>query len=130
MLKFLTETAMGRAIAICLLVSVLAQAQGYPRGRRPATSPAPLGGSYKGVLVTFHGKMKQLDKKQITIETEEKQLVTLRITSKTKFLNDGKTIKPSMIDTEAPVTIDATEDTDLSVMAINISVDPQNVKAK
>jgi hypothetical protein len=113
-------------IALTVMLATLAvQAQStYPRMRRGTASPATLG-AYKGVVVTFHGKLKVLDKKKIVIETdekEEKELVSIRLTGKTKFFDKGKPVKPASIDMETEVTVDASEDTDLSVVAINVTV--------
>ena len=82
-------------------------------------------GAYKGVLVTFHGKLKVLDKKKIVIETEDNQNLSLRVSSKTKFVDNGKTVKPSSIDLDTLVTVEASEDTDLSLLVANVSVDSQ-----
>lgn len=96
----------------------------YPRARRglaptavPATAP-------KGVLMVFHGKLKVIDKKKIVIETDEsQQLLTIRLTGKTKFLNAGKEVKPATIDLETPLTVDASQDKDASFLAANVTVD-------
>ena len=112
------------AVLLMLLLApaVLLGQSGYPRMRRPSGSPATLEG-IKGVVVTLHGKLKVLDKKKIVIETEEKELVNIRLSGKTKFFNNGKAIKPASIDLETPVTVDASEDADMSVLAVNVTVD-------
>jgi hypothetical protein len=79
--------------------------------------------AYKDVAGSFHGKLKDLSDKEIMIETDENQIVSIRRSRKTKFMKDGKMIKASGIDIEAPVTIDASEDTDLKLTAVNVIVD-------
>jgi hypothetical protein len=117
--------------ALLFLLPLLLQSQGggYGRVRRSAnpSSPATLG-AYQGVIVTFHGKLKDRDKKKIEVETEENQLVTIRLSGKTKFLKDGKAIKASAIDLETAVSVDATEDRDLSILAIAVNVDSPREK--
>ena len=74
--------------------------------------------------MVFHGKLKVIDKKKIVIETDEnQQLLTIRLTGKTKFLNAGKEVKPATIDLQTPLTVDASQDTDASLLAVNVSVD-------
>lgn len=111
-----------------LLLPLLLQAQ-YGRIRRNANpgSPGTLG-AYQGVTVTFHGKLKDRDKQKIDVETDEGQVVTIRISSKTKFQKDGKAIKASDIDLETVVTVDASEDKDLSILASAVTVDPPQKK--
>ena len=118
------------SLALLFLVPLLLQSQGgYGRVRRSAPSPGTLG-AYQGVTVTFHGKLKDRDKKKIELETDENQLVTIWLSGKTKFLKDGKAIKASAIDLETPVTVDASEDKDLSILAIAVTVDsPQEKRA-
>jgi len=115
------------SVIVTLLVMSLALAgqTPYPRARRglapttPVTATAP-----KGVLMVFHGKLKVIDKKKIVIETDEnQQLLTIRLTGKTKFLNAGKEVKPATIDLQTPLTVDASQDTDASLLAVNVSVD-------
>jgi hypothetical protein len=107
---------------LLLLLSAPSTLLGQYRTRRPSGSPATLDG-FKGVVVNFHGKLKILDKKKIVIETEANELLNIRLSSKTKFFNNGKAVKPASIDLETPVTVDAIEDTGLMVMAVEVTVD-------
>ena len=95
----------------------------YPSPRRigPGTPKPP---NYKGVAGSFHGKLKDLTSKEITIETEEDQLVSIHRTRKTKFMKGTETIKPTDIDLESPITVDAIEEVDLSLTAVTVTVDP------
>jgi hypothetical protein len=104
----------------------------YPRTRRGTLgTAAPPGASVpKGVIIVFKGKLKVLDKKKIVIETEDSELLTIKLTGKTKFLADGKTIKPAEIDLETPITVDANQDTDASLLAVNVTVAAPDKKAE
>jgi hypothetical protein len=68
--------------------------------------------------------VKELTKKEIMIETGDEQTVSLRITGKTRFLKNNQPIKPSDIETETVVTVDASEDVDLKLTAISVMVGP------
>jgi hypothetical protein len=98
-------------------------AQGIYRQRRGIVPGSPNLPAYKGVAGSFHGKLKDLTKKEIMIETDDDQTVSIRRTGKTKFLKGTEKIKATDIDMETPVTVDATEDIDLKLTAIDVIVD-------
>jgi hypothetical protein len=110
------------AILLGVVVPALLLAQYYPRPRRGIIPGTPNPGAYN-VAGSFHGKLKELTGKEITIETEDEQLVSIHRTRKTKFLKGTQTIKPSDIDLETMVTVDATEEVDLSLTAVSVTVD-------
>jgi hypothetical protein len=110
------------AILLGVVVPALLLAQYYPRPRRGIVPGTPNPGAYN-VAGSFHGKLKELTGKEITIETEDEQLVSIHRTRKTKFLKGTQTIKPSDIDLETMVTVDATEEVDLSLTAVSVTVD-------
>jgi hypothetical protein len=116
---------MSRLLRVITILSVVLPAlllgQYYPRPRRgiPGT-PNP--GAYN-VAGSFHGKLKELTSKEITITTEDDQVVSIHRSRKTKFLKGTQTIKPSDIDLETPVTVDASEEVDLTLTAISVTVD-------
>lgn len=107
-------------VAAVLPALLLAQYYPRPRARVPGT-PNP--GAYKDVAGSFHGKLKDLTSKEITLETDDDQTVSIHRSRKTKFLKGTQTIKPSDIDLETMVTVDATEDVDLSLTAVSVTVD-------
>lgn len=111
--------------ALLLLFPVIAPAQGG-YGRRRGVAPTSPGNLevVKNVNVTFNGKLKDIDKKKLMIETEEGHSVSIRLSGKTKFFQDGKPIKRSDIDLETPITVDASEQSDLSMLASKVTVDP------
>jgi len=87
------------------------------------TGDKKVGAFYKAVAGIFQGKLKQLNNKEIAIENESKQMVSIRRSHKTKFLQNNRPIRPSDIDQETPVTIDAREAANVSLLAIKVSVD-------
>ena len=101
---------------------MLLLSQYYPRPGRRLAPGTPNPGAYN-VAGSFHGKLKDLSKKEITIETEDNQLVSIHRSSKTKFFKGTQSIKPSDIDIETPVTVDAMEDVDLTLTALSVTVD-------
>ncbi len=112
-----------RTVAILgVLLPALLPGQYYPRTRRGVVPGTPNPGAYN-VAGSFHGKLKDLTSKEITIETDDDQVVSFHRARKTKFLKGTQTIKPSDIDLETPVTVDASEDVDLSLTAISVTVD-------
>jgi len=109
---------------LVLLMSGVLLAQGrYPRSRGVAnssTNPLP---AYKGLTATFHGTLKELNKKEIVIQNDEDQTVTIRCNGKTKFWKDGKEVKADALEPETLVTVDASEDNDLKPTAVKITAD-------
>lgn len=115
------------AALLSVALPVLLQGQAYPRRRTPNSPGAQ--GYYKGVAGTFHGKLKDVSGKEIVIQNDDDQIVTIRRSGKTKFFKNDKQVKPSDIDPATRVTIEAVEDLDLSILAVTVTVDPPAKKA-
>ena len=93
------------------------------------TGEGKAGAFYKAAAAgIFRGKVKQLNNKEIVIENDAKQMVSIRRSRQTKFFKDDQPIKSSDIDLETPVTIDARETANVSLLAINVSVDSPSTK--
>jgi Fe-S-cluster-containing hydrogenase component 2 len=107
---------------LCVLLCPLGMLAQH--GRRAAGGSTVNAPPLKGVVITFHGALKELSKKTILLQTDDNQLVTLRRTSKTKFLSQDQQIKANDVDLEDKVTIDATEDNDLKLLATVVHLDP------
>jgi hypothetical protein len=123
--------------AACALVTLILASPsflpGQMRGRRGTSSGAtPHPKAFKGVVVTFQGKLKKLTKKEIIIDlVDSHELMTFRRNKTTKFLDNDAEIKPGAIDFESLVTVDASEDVDLKLMAVSVSVGaPKKADAK
>jgi len=110
------------ALLLGAVLPAVLTAQGIYRTRRgaPGTPNLP---AYKDIAGSFHGKLKSLTKKEIMIETEDEQTVSMRVSGKTKYYKGNEPIKATDIDIETPVTVDASEDSDLKFTAINVIVD-------
>jgi hypothetical protein len=125
MLKLVRILAVSGMIAPALVL-----AQYYPRPMRGVAPGTPKPGAYKDVAGSFRGKLKDLSSKEITIETPDSQILTIHRSRKTKFFKGTQSIKASEIDIETPVTVDATEEVDLSLTAISVTVDTPKKSAE
>ncbi len=114
--------AFSMVVVMVLVLPALMLAQGnyYPGQDIGPYTPNP--SAYK-VAGSFHGKLKELTGKEITIETGDSQIVSIHRSRKTKFLKDTKSIKASDIDIGTPVTVDASEEVDLTLTAVSVTVD-------
>ena len=92
------------------------------------TGEGKAGAFYKAAAGIFRGKVKRLNEKEIVIENDAKQLVSIRRSHHTKFFKNNQSIKSSDIDLETPVTIDAREAANVSLLVINVSVDSPSTK--
>jgi hypothetical protein len=120
MLKLVRIAALSGAMLPALL-----PAQYYPRHIYTPGTPKP--GAY-GVAGSFHGKLKDLTGKEITIQTDDDQMLSIHRSHKTKFFKGTESIKPSDIDLETPVTVDVKEEVDLSLTAVAVTVDTPKKK--
>lgn len=70
-----------------------------------------------------HGTLKQVSKSTILIQTDDDRIMTIRRSRKTKFLAEGKEVKPNEVDLETAVSIEMTEDSDAKFTASTVKVD-------
>lgn len=115
-----------KLVSICLVCLFSLVLLGQRRGRPAYTAPQAT--AIKGLVVTFHGVLKKLTKKEMLLESDENQLLTIRCSRKTKFNDQDGEIKPSDIDLESRISVDASEDVDLKLMAINVKVESTRKK--
>ena len=78
---------------------------------------------YEAAVGVFRGRVKRLNKKEIVIENDSKQMVSIRRSHQTRFLKNKRAIRGSDIDLETAVTIDAREAGNVNLLAIQVSVD-------
>jgi hypothetical protein len=113
---------------ICLtlpLVTVMflsGGAEAQYRQRRPG-SGSSIAGAYDMPAATLHGTLKKITGKDIILLVENDQSVTIDRTHKTKFLRDGKEVKPADIALGSVVTVDVTQDPQLKPQAVNLTVE-------
>jgi hypothetical protein len=120
------------AFALVTLLLVLpVGADGQMRTRRGGVAAPAHPEAFKGIVVTFNGVLKKLTKKEIVIESADShELVTFRCNKTTKFLDGDSAIKPGAIDMETMVSVDASEDVDLKLMAISLNIAPPKKSAE
>ena len=109
-------------VALVILLLVPLMMIGQRRGGRgsvrqpPSTQP-----QFKDVVVTFEGVLKNVTKKEITLDLDEShELMIFRRTKETKFTESGAEVKATAIDLETHVTIDAKQDTDSKLKAVDV----------
>lgn len=76
----------------------------------------------QNLLVSFQGPLKEIDKEQLRIETEQHETLTFRRVHKTKFLKYGKKIDPASIPIGTPLTIDSEKNPAGELVAVNVLV--------
>ncbi len=106
-----------------MFCTVITWSQTSSRTRRANPRTSGPTATYQGLAGTFHGTLKQLNSKEIVIQTTDDQAVVIRRSRKTKFLRDDKQIKATDIPMESTVSIDAAEDIDLKPTAITVTVE-------
>jgi hypothetical protein len=74
-------------------------------------------------VATFHGTLKSVSKKEIVLALPEDQSIAFHISHKTKFVKDGKPIKPTAVAAGAPVTVEGKRDLLGNVEAVAVTVD-------
>ena len=79
-----------------------------------------LGSAVVDAVASFDGVFKTADKKFVEIQVESGDVMRMYITSKTKFLLDGKTVKPSAFHDGDKVLADATRDARMNLLAVKI----------
>ncbi len=96
----------------------------YPSRPRIVGNTRSTGGVNQQPAVTFHGTLKQISNKEIVIETDEQQEVSIHRSRKTRFLKEDKEVKPAEVAPGTVVTLDVTKAPDATLMALNLFVDP------
>ncbi len=76
-------------------------------------------------LATFHGTVHGISNKQITIETEEGNLVDFDINKKTKILRGKKQIAAQELATGDSVTVEARQEFGEFLVAVVITAKPK-----
>ena len=79
---------------------------------------------------TFEGTLKTLTKKEIVIQLQSEQVLSIRRDHKTKFVEKNKEIKPEKIALGTPLAIDVKEDADVKPLAVRVVVNPPPPKAE
>ena len=112
--------------AVLLLVPVMMFGQ-HRSGRSGSVPPPPSASpDFKDVVATFAGVLKNVTKKEITIDLDEShEIMTFRRNKETKFTSDGAEVKASGIDLESHVIVDAKQDPDSKLRAVAVKAGEQ-----
>jgi hypothetical protein len=94
---------------------------GYPR-RTARRTAGPNNGVPNGItpVVTMRGALRLIDKKKITIDASEDQILTFKRSKKTKFLKGTKEVKPDDFPEGAAVVIEASRAMNGDYDAVNV----------
>ncbi|HEV8042289.1 MAG TPA: hypothetical protein VGP62_25660 [Bryobacteraceae bacterium] len=117
---------------VVLLLLVPAMMFGQYRNRHSGSVPAPPSASpdFKDVVATFAGVLKNVSKKEITIDLDEShEIMTFRRTKETKFTDGESEVKATSIDLESHVIVDAKQDPDSKLRAVAVKAGQEVKKA-
>ena len=101
--------------------------QQYPQPQRQ--NPNIQGGPAVDAIATFVGTFKSADKKRLLIAVEDGQTMQMYITGSTKFIRDGKPAKAADFHHDENVTVDATRDARLNMLAVRVEAVKPKAKA-
>ena len=76
-------------------------------------------------MATFDGTFKSADRKRLLIEVENGQTMQMYVTSGTRFIRDGKAAKATDFNNGEAVTVDATRDARLNLVAVKVEFAPK-----
>jgi hypothetical protein len=109
------------ALSLMVLCPLALSAQYRRRGmynNNGALTPDPV----SGVTVNVKGVLKGLSKKELLVETDADHTVSLRRTSKTKFLREDKPVKADDVALEEKVDVEVAPDKDAKLMAVMVKL--------
>src|SRR5260370_13885362 len=102
------------ALALAILLPAMSFSQsGYPRTSRSGSKANPAPPTSGVPNPTCEGTLKMLTNKEIVIQLQSEQTLSIRRDRKTKFFENDKEIKPGNIAVGTPLAIDVKEDLDL-----------------
>jgi hypothetical protein len=111
----------------CLAIATLMLFQ-YPYpypGRTPRQPQTPnLPGTNTSAVATFTGAFKSADKKFLFLEVEDGNTMRMYITGATKFIRDDKPAKAADFHEGENVTVDASRDARLNLLAVRVASVP------
>ena len=91
--------------------------------RRRQTGTQGVNGVYNLPAVTFRGELKEITSKQIFLDGEDGQTLTIFRNHKTKFLSGDSSINPKKIEAGTRLTLDVSKNPDGTLLAVNVMVD-------
>jgi hypothetical protein len=88
------------------------------RGRQATANPNSTAG--QGLLAKFEGTIRAKTKKEIVLEVEGEQSLTLRLTKKTTYFNGKDKAKPDDVPIGTSVVVEATRELNGDLSAVNV----------
>lgn len=114
-----------------ILVFALLLMQQIPRQRLPVPRQTPNPhAEAEDAVATFDGTFKSADKKRLLIEVENGQTMQMFVTGSTKFVRNGKPAKPGDFENGEAVTVDASRDARLNLIAVKVESAPKESAPK
>ena len=117
------------ALAIVLPAVAWSQIYPYPSTRRSVATAKAAPPSRGQPNPTFEGTLKMLTRKEIVIQLQSEQNLSIRRDRKTKFFENDKEIKPENIEVGTPLAVDVKEDLDLKPLAVRVVANPPPPKS-
>jgi hypothetical protein len=111
---------LGLALALAVTASAQYPTRGSARYPRQATAQPTNG--LPEAIATVNGTFKSADKKFVTVQVENDQLMRMFITGTTKFIRDGKPAKASDFELGETVVVDTTRDQRMNLLAVRIEL--------
>ena len=105
-----------------ILLFMLALSADAQRRRQTGTQGVNAG-TYNLPAVTFRGELKEITSKQIFLDGEDGQTLTIFRNHKTKFLSGDRSIDPKKIEVGTRLTLDVSKNPDGTLLAVNVMVD-------
>jgi hypothetical protein len=102
------------------LVMALALTQYIPRQRAPVQPNVNTQGADTDAVATFKGTFKSANKKYLMITLEDGNVMQMYLTHTTKFIRDGQPIKVSDLQSDENVTVEASRDARLNLLAVRV----------
>lgn len=93
---------------------------GIPSPRRGNKQPAGSKTNKDQPLPNFRGRLKQMDSKSISLELDDYRVMEFRVTGKTKYTKNGDVVKSPKFDPGDQISVEATEEPDASMTAVNV----------
>jgi hypothetical protein len=92
--------------------------------------PPGISGANTDAIATFSGTFKTIDKKFLIVEVEDGQVMRMYLTGSTKFVRAGKPAKASDFHTGESVTVDASRDARMNLLAVQVTKAEEKPKDK
>ncbi len=76
-------------------------------------------------VASFSGTFKSADKKFVIVGVEDGESIKAYVTGKTKFIREGKSVKPSAFEEGEQVTLDCERDLRMNMVAVKLELAPK-----